>query len=94
MLCFAKECDTIRTMKTLQIVFCILSALSVAAVVPVAIFFEYYCLIPVGTAFLFGLAMFAAKRAATPKLPKPDFMNSQEENDRINAYLKEHKDDE
>ena len=36
----------------------------------------------------------AAKRASTPKLPKPSFMNSQEENDRINAYLDEHRDDE
>ena len=81
-------------MKVLRIILCILACASVAAVVPVAIFFEYYCLIPIGTAFLFGLGMFAAKRASTPKLPKPSFMNSQEENDRINAYLDEHRDDE
>ena len=81
-------------MKVLRIILCILACASVAAVVPIAIFFEYYCLIPVGTAFLFGFGMLAAKRASTPKLPKPSFMNSQEENDRINAYLDEHRDDE
>ena len=83
-----------ESMKTLQIVFCILSCLCAAAVVPVAIFFEIYCLIPIGAAFVFGILMLLAKRAATPKLPKPSFMNSQEENDRINAYLEEHRDDE
>ncbi len=81
-------------MKTLQMIFCILACLCVAAVVPIAIFFGYYCLILVGAAFVFWLAMLAAKRAATPKLPKPSFMNSDEENARINAYLEEHKDDE
>ena len=83
-----------KGMKTLQIVFCILSCLCAAAVVPIAIFFEFYCLIPIGAAFVFGFLMLLAKRAATPKLPKPSFMNSDEENARINALLEEHKDDE
>ena len=72
-------------MKALRIIFCVLACLSVAAVVPVAVFFEVYCLIPIGTAFLFGFAMVAAKRASQPKEPQPSFMNTDEENARINA---------
>ena len=81
-------------MKVLRIVFCILACASVAAVVPIAVFFEYYCLIPIATAFGFGFAMFAAKRASTPNLPQPSFMNSDEENARINEMRKEHDKDE
>ena len=79
-------------MKILQIVFCILACACVAAVVPIAVFFEYYCLIPIGGAFVFGGAMFLAKRAATPKLPVPSFMNSDEENARINELRREQAD--
>ena len=83
-----------ESMKILQIVFCILSCLCAAAVVPLAFFFDLYCLIAIGAAFVFGFLMLWAKRAATPKLPQPSFMNSDEENARINALLEEHKDDE
>ncbi len=93
MLCFLRNYDTINVMRTLRIIFCILACASVAAVVPVAVFFEYYCLIPIGTAFLFGFAMFAAKRAAAPKRPQPSFMNSDEENARINEMGGKDKDE-
>lgn len=81
-------------MKALQIVLCVLACACVAAVVPVAVFFEYYCLLPIAGAFGFGLAMFAVKRAAAPKPEKPSFMNSDEENARINAALKDRGKDE
>ncbi len=81
-------------MKTLRIVFCILACACVAAVVPVAIFFEYYCLIPIAGAFCFGAAMLLAKRASVPKTEKPSFMNSDEENARINEKLREKSDKE
>ena len=72
-------------MKVLRIVFCILACLCVAAIVPVAVFFEWYCLLCVGGAVLFGGGMFLMRRLMQPKpLPKPDFMNSDEENERIN----------
>ena len=76
-------------MKILRIVFCILAALSCAAVVPIAIFFEWYCLFCVLAAVVFAGLMFFMRRLMQPKpLPKPDFMNSDEENDRIN-HLRE-----
>ena len=75
-------------MKYLQIVFCILACACVVAVVPVAVFFEIYCLIPIGAAFLFGGGMLLAKRAAMPKREEPSFMNSDEENARIDEAQK------
>lgn len=66
-------------------IFCILACVCVAAVVPVGIFFEWYCIIPLGGAVLFGVLTVAAKnnfRREKPA-PKTDFMNSEEENERI-----------
>ena len=82
-----------KIMKFLQIALCLAACVSAAAVIPLAVFFEYYCLIAVAAAFLFAGGMMAVKRARTPKPPQPSFMNSDEENARINAYLKEHKDE-
>ena len=71
-------------MKTLRVVFCILACLCVLAVVPVGIFFGWYCLIFVALAGLFAVAMLFCKRASEPKAPPaPDFMNSPEENAEI-----------
>lgn len=77
----------------LRVVFCILSVLCVAACVPIGIFFEWFCLIPIGGAVLFGFLMLAAKngfRRPKPE-PKTDFMNTEEENEKIrqNAQPKE-----
>ena len=56
MLCFVFDYGTISMtlnvgelfiLKTLRITFCILACISVAAVVPVGIFFDWYCLLPV-----------------------------------------------
>lgn len=72
-------------MNALRITFCILACTCTAAAVPVGIFFEWYCLIPVGGAFLFGFLMVAAKnnfRREKP-VPKTDFMNTDEENEKI-----------
>lgn len=72
-------------MKVLRMIFCILACVCVAAVVPVGIFFEWYCIIPLGGAVLFGVLTVAAKnnfRREKPA-PKTDFMNSEEENERI-----------
>lgn len=66
-------------------IFCILACVCVAAVVPIGIFFEWYCIVPLGGAVLFGVLTVAAKnnfRREKPAL-KTDFMNSEEENERI-----------
>ena len=72
-------------MRILQTVFCVLACLSVAATVPIGIFFDWYCLIPIAAALIFAIGMTVCKNAADPK-PKPraDFMNTDEENERIN----------
>lgn len=72
-------------MKVLRMIFCILACVCVAAVVPIGIFFEWYCIVPLGGAVLFGVLTVAAKnnfRREKPAL-KTDFMNSEEENERI-----------
>lgn len=72
-------------MKVLRMIFCILACVCVAAVVPIGIFFEWYCIVPLGGAVLFGVLTVAAKnnfRREKPA-PKTDFMNSEEENERI-----------
>ena len=82
-------------MKILRIVFCVLACLCVAAVVPIAVFFQWYCLACVGGAFLFGGAMLLAKRFSEPKpAPVPDYMNSEEKNAEINEHRAEWKGDE
>lgn len=72
-------------MNVLRITFCIIACICVAAVVPVGIFFEWYCLIPLCAAFVFGALTVAAKNGFRREKPAPktDFMNSDEENDRI-----------
>ncbi len=95
MLCFVFDYGTISMtlnvgelfiLKTLRITFCILACISVAAVVPVGIFFDWYCLIPVVAAAAFAALTVGAKNGfKRPKpVPKPDFMNSDEENEKIN----------
>ena len=72
-------------MKILRITFCILSCICVAAVVPIGIFFEWYCLIPAAAAFAFAVLTVAAKNGFRREKPAPktDFMNSEEENEQI-----------
>ena len=91
MLCFVIECDTITTirnitaMTVLRIIFCILACLCAAVAVPIGIFFEWWCLIPIVAAFAFGLAMIMVKNATSAPEEKThtDFMNTDEENEKI-----------
>ena len=69
--------------KILRIIFCVLSCLCVAAVVPIAIFFEWWCCVPLAGGFLFGGAMFFMIKLATPKVTPTDYMNTDEENEKI-----------
>lgn len=80
-------------MTALRIVFCILSCICVAAAVPVGIFFEWWCLIPVVAAGVFAMLMFGAKNGfSRPKKEvKTDFMNTDEENERIRRLDDERK---
>ena len=79
-------------MKTLRITFCILSALCLAAAIPIGVVFGLpYLFALLGGAAVFAILMFAAKgsfRRVKPQ-PKPDFMNSDEENERINRLNEE-----
>lgn len=72
-------------MTILRVTFCILACICAATAVPVGIFFEWWCLVPVVAALLFTLLMFAAKNGfSRPKREiKTDFMNSDEENETI-----------
>lgn len=90
MLCFIFGCDTIivkesKTMTVLRITFCILACLCAAVAVPIGIFFEWWCLVPIAAAFLFALLMLAAKNGfvRTKAAPRTDFMNTNEENEKI-----------
>lgn len=65
-------------MKVLRIIFCILACLCVAAVVPVAIFFEWFCLIPAAGAFLFGGGMFFLRSLMAPPPPRTTFLDPDE----------------
>ncbi len=80
-----------------RIFFCILSALCVAAVIPVAVLWGLYCLIPLFGAFLFGFLMLLAKRdwkIRTPRVERPSFLNTPEENERIRRETAQRTDDE
>ncbi len=72
-------------MKILQIVFCVLSCLSLAACVLVFVYEGYWGFVCLGAAALFALLMFGAKKGfrRTPVRKKTDFMNTEEENNRI-----------
>lgn len=63
----------------MQIVFCVLACLCVAAVVPVGIFCEpVFVVIPLAGALLFGGAMYFAKKKSAPPPPKEkDFMDGE-----------------
>ena len=79
-------------MKTLRIIFCIISCLCVAAVVPAAVWLRWYCLIFVAGAAVFAVAMILVKRASEPKHETTDFMNSEEKNQEILRSRDEHSD--
>ncbi len=66
-------------MKILQIVFCVLACICVAAAVPVGIFFDLlYLLIPVAGAVLFGVLMVWCKNKTRPHEEKrKDFMDDE-----------------
>ena len=72
-------------MTVLRITFCILACLCAACAVPIGIFFEWWCLVPVAAALIFALLMFAAKNGfSRPKKEvRTDFMNTDEENEKI-----------
>lgn len=74
-------------MTVLRVVFCILACICTAAAVPIGIFFEWWCLIPVVAAFAFALLMIAAKNGFTRTKPevRTDFMNTEEENEKIRS---------
>ena len=72
-----------------QTVFCVLSVLSVAAVLLVGILAGWlYALIAVAAAILFACLMFWCKNGnpfrKPPEEPHADYMNTDEENDRLN----------
>lgn len=75
--------------KVLRIVFCILSCLCLASCAVVgAIFGFVYCLIPLGLAAVFAAVMFLFRNEPwkkKPEQPKPDFMNTDEENECIRS---------
>ncbi|MBD5636633.1 MAG: hypothetical protein HDP28_02255 [Clostridia bacterium] len=80
-------------MTVLRVTFCILACLCAASAVPIGIFFEWWCLVPVAAAFLFAFLMFAAKNNFTrpKKEARTDFMNSDEENEKIRNQNDENK---
>lgn len=80
-------------MTVLRITFCILACACVAAAVPIGIFFEWYCLIPVCGAFAFGMLTVGAKNGFRREKPAPrtDFMNTEEENALIRKQNEENK---
>ena len=80
-------------MTVLRVTFCILACLCAACAVPIGIFFEWWCLVPVAAAFVFALLMFAAKNGFTrpKKEARTDFMNTDEENEKIRNDKRETK---
>ena len=74
-------------MTVLRIVFCVLACICAAAAVPVGIFFEWWCIIPAVGAFAFAMFMVMIKNAtARPEENAyPDFMNSDEENEKLRS---------
>ena len=72
-------------MTVLRVTFCILACICTAAAVPIGIFFEWWCLVPIAAAFVFAFLMFGAKNGFRREKPeaKTDFMNTDEENEKI-----------
>lgn len=80
-------------MTVLRVTFCILACVCIAAAVPIGIFFEWWCLVPVAAAAIFAFLMYAAKNNFTrpKKEPHTDFMNTDEENEKIRNDKRETK---
>ena len=74
-------------MTVLRIVFCVFACVCAAAAVPVGIFFEWWCVVPAVGAFMFALFMVMIKNSSAPPADKnhTDFMNSDEENEKIRS---------
>ncbi len=71
-------------MKTLRIVFCILSCICVLAAVPIGILCDVvYLLLDLFAGLAFGGAMLLCKKRAEPVRRTTDYMNSEEENEAI-----------
>ena len=79
-------------MKTVRIVFCILACLLVAASVPAAVLWGWmwFLVLICGAALSAAVMLFAKKRSEPAEPPRPDFMNSDEENARINEEARRH----
>lgn len=73
-------------MKILQITLCILSCVAVAASILVAVLVDWiYFFVLAAAAALFAFGMVIVKRKREPRVELPDYMNSDEENARINS---------
>ena len=79
-------------MTVLRIVFCVLACVCAAAAVPVGIFFEWWCAVPAVLAFAFALIMVIIKNSTAAPAPKDfvDFMNTDEENEKIRSQNENH----
>ena len=79
-------------MTVLRIVFCILACICAAAAIPIGIFWDWWCLIPIGGAIVFTFVMLMVKNASAPPQQKTtvDFMNTDEENERIRNEHENH----
>lgn len=81
-------------MKILRIVFCILSCACILAAIPVGICCDVaYLLVDLFAALAFGGAMLLCKRKTDASVRSTDFMNSEEENERIRKENDRHRDE-
>ena len=82
--------EIFRMRQIFQTIFCVLSVLSVASILILGILCGWlYAFIGVGAAILFACLMFLCKNGnpfrRPPEEPHADYMNSDEENDRLNG---------
>ena len=72
-------------MTVLRVTFCILACICAAAAIPIGIFFEWWCFVPVIGALIFAALMLLVRNATVKaeEQPHTDFMNTDEENERI-----------
>ena len=72
-------------MTVLRVTFCILACICTAAAIPIGIFFEWWCFVPIIGALAFTALMLFVRNSVAKKEEKPrtDFMNTDEENERI-----------
>ena len=77
---------TVKLMKVITTIFCVLACLFVAAAIPIGAFFGWiWFLVLAACAALCACIMVLAKKRSAPEEPaRPDFMNTDEENRRIN----------